>query len=130
MKTERIKHLEMIQSVIQRMSTLSSSVRNWAITVTAGLISINATKHHCIIAVAIPLIVAAFAYLDHTYLLLERKYRELYDAVRNEDDAIPVSFNMSIRDIYPQNPSQNGSQAYWLLWGGLALVGLTLSIGT
>ena len=78
---ERVRHLEMIQSVITRMATNSFILKGWAITLVSGVF-VLATKESStlyFLIAYIPLI--TFWFLDSYYLQLERKYRVLYNAV-------------------------------------------------
>jgi hypothetical protein len=126
MNEQRIKHLEMIQSNIHRMSNHSSTVRNWGITATAGLIAANASNPVWIMPAIIPAAVALFAFLDHFYLTTERKFRDLYDKVRLEDG--PVDFNLNPAKGKPSRPGNHGRCIYWLLWATLALGGTVIAI--
>lgn len=130
MTDHRIKHLELIQTNIARMSNHSSAARNWGITVAAGLLAVNATRPSCAVVLALPLVVIVFAFLDHFYLTTERKYRSLYNQVREEADTAPVTFELSTKDTPPDPPSPQASAVYWLLWGGILLLGLAITLST
>lgn len=77
----KIRHLEMIQGVISRMSNNSFLLKGWAVTLVAGIFALaakDADKLYFIIAY-IPIVV--FWGLDSYYLLQERLYRSLYEKV-------------------------------------------------
>lgn len=79
---EKMKHLEIIQGVINRMASNSFMLKGWAVTLVAGVLALagnNTEKLYFIIAY-IPIIV--FWGLDSYYLLQERLYRGLYEKVR------------------------------------------------
>lgn len=79
----KIKHLEMIQGVINRMASNSFALKGWAVTLIAGVFLLaekDADKLYCLVAY-IPIIV--FWWLDAYYLLQERLYRSLYEKIRN-----------------------------------------------
>lgn len=78
----KIKHLEMIQGVINRMANNSFMLKGWAVTLVAGILALaskDANKMYFLIAYA-PIIV--FWGLDSYYLLEERLYRALYNKTR------------------------------------------------
>ena len=73
----RIKHLEMIQGVINRMASNSFMLKGWAVTLVAGIFALaskGTDKLYFLIAY-IPIVV--FWGLDSYYLLQERLYRDL-----------------------------------------------------
>lgn len=72
-------HLGIIQSIIQRMSSNSSSCKTWCITLVSAILVIVADKgkpEYALIAV-IP--AALFLALDTYYLALERMFRKSYN---------------------------------------------------
>lgn len=90
---EKMKHLEMIQGVINRMASNSFMLKGWAVTLVAGIFALvgnDAEKIYYIIAY-IPIIV--FWGLDSFYLLQERLYRGLYEKVRILDNS-DIDFSM------------------------------------
>lgn len=82
----KIKHLEFIQGVINRMANNSFMLKGWAVTLIAGIFALagkDTDKMYFLVAY-IPVIV--FWFLDSYYLLQERLYRSLYEKVRNTDE--------------------------------------------
>ena len=78
---KKLNHLEMIQSVINRMASNSFALKGWAVTLVAGIFALagkDTDKMYFLVAY-IPIIV--FWGLDSYYLLQERLYRALYDKV-------------------------------------------------
>lgn len=95
----KIKHLEMIQGVINRMSSNSFYLKGWTITLVAGIFAIAAKDSEKMFFLISYIPILLFWCLDTYYLQLERKYRNLYDKVRiiKEDK---IDFSMKItRDI-------------------------------
>lgn len=97
----KIKHLEMIQGVINRMASNSFMLKGWAVTLVAGIFALadkDTDKLYFLVAY-IPVII--FWWLDAYYLLQERLYRSLYEKVRITDErdidfslkATPKEFN-------------------------------------
>lgn len=87
MDENKRKHLEFIQSVINRMASNSFMLKGWAVILVAGIFVLSgkeADKTYYLVAY-IPIIV--FWMLDSYYLLQERLYRSLYNKVRNLNEA-------------------------------------------
>ena len=68
----KIKHLEMIQGIINRMASNSFSLKGWAVTLVAGIFVLagKETDKLYFLVAYIPVIV--FWWLDAYYLLQER----------------------------------------------------------
>jgi hypothetical protein len=82
----KVKHLEMIQGVINRMANNSFMLKGWAVTLIVGIFALagkNITRGYFLVAY-IPVLV--FWLLDSYYLLQERLYRSLYEKVRKTDE--------------------------------------------
>lgn len=83
---DKTKHLEMIQEIITRMSDKSMAIKGWCITLISGLFIFSERnkdfRFYFILIIAMPLI--SFYILDTYYLILERKYRILYEEVRTD----------------------------------------------
>src|SRR5262245_54410411 len=87
----RVKHLEMIQAVILRMSNQAGSVKNYCITVTTAVCGFAITLQRPLVALLAILPITTFALLDAQYLRLERCFRALFERVRSEDwETIPT----------------------------------------
>lgn len=92
----KIKHLEMIQNVINRMASNSFMLKGWAVTLVAGIFALSNkdTDKMYFLIVYVPVIV--FWFLDSYYLLQERLYRDLYNEVRiKQESEIDYSLNAS-----------------------------------
>lgn len=98
MNNNKMKHLDMIESVIGRMGQNSFQLKGWAVTlltIVGALATKEADKKFMILAF-IPLL--AFWGLDAFYLQLERKYKRLYEIVASKNDN-EIDFNMSTSAI-------------------------------
>ena len=83
---KKLKHLELVQGVINRMANNSFMLKGWAVTLVAGIFALagkDTDKLYFLVAY-IPVLV--FWGLDAYYLLQERLYRSLYDKVRQTDE--------------------------------------------
>lgn len=93
---KEIKHLEMIESVIERMGQNSFALKGWTMTLVVAISAFSAAgteRKFALVAIA-PII--AFWFLDSFYLQKERKYRELYKNVTAHKAA---PFNMDISNV-------------------------------
>lgn len=79
-----IKHLEFIQNVIARTSGQSANLKNYCMSVIAGLVGLTAAVNKPYILLFTVLIVIVFACLDANYLRIEKAFRSQYDQVRKE----------------------------------------------
>ncbi len=98
----KIKHLEMIQSVINRLANNSFTLKSWTITLVVAIITFiskSEDKKYMMI-VYFPIIL--FMILSTYYLYLEKLFRKLYNNViaKDEDD---IDFKMNIMDL-PSKP--------------------------
>ena len=98
MKEETIRYLEMIQNVITRMATNSFSLKGWAITLVAGILALSSKDSNITFFLISYLPIILFWFLDTYYLQLERRYRALFNHVRNNPN-IAVDFDMSFTKI-------------------------------
>ncbi|EDT75428.1 hypothetical protein [Clostridium butyricum] len=91
----KIKHLEMIQAIIKRMASNSFLLKGWTITLVSAIFALSAkdSNQKFFIVTYIPIIV--FWILDAYYLQQERKYRSLYDKVRNLTEK-EIDFSMKV----------------------------------
>lgn len=95
MEEYKIKHLEFVQSIINRMSSNSFAIKGWTITVLSALMALcvgNNNEHYILIS-CIPTML--FWLLDAYYLQQERKFRGIYNSiVKSTYDFLP--FEMPI----------------------------------
>lgn len=94
----KVKHLEMIESIIERMANNSFLLKGWAITLVVALFALadKQFEQRYILITFLPIIF--FWFLDSYYLYLEKKYRALYNCVRQKEDD-DIDFNMDIKSI-------------------------------
>lgn len=98
MDDNRIKHLEMIEVIIERMGNNSFQLKGWAVTLVTviGTLSQQGADKRYFALAFLPLL--AFWLLDAYYLQLERKYKVLY---RNVKDGQIEDFEMNTESIQP-----------------------------
>lgn len=72
-------HLGIMQSVIQRMATNSTSSKTWCITLVSAILVVVSDKSKADYALLAFLPVTLFLALDAYYLAMEKAFRESYD---------------------------------------------------
>jgi len=95
----KLKHLDFIQGVINRLSTNSFLLKGWSVVLVSALFALSAANSNVkfILLAYIPAI--AFWGLDGYFLSLERGYRKLYEKVRVLD-ANDIDFSMDTREVH------------------------------
>lgn len=94
----KIRHLEMIQGIINRIAGNSFALKGWAVTLVAGIFVLaekDTDKLYFLVAY-IPVVV--FWWLDAYYLLQERLYRSLYEKIRKTDEK-DINFSLKATTI-------------------------------
>lgn len=107
----RMGHLGMIQGVISRLSSHSATVKNFSLTVYAGVLALGVSEYDedlVWIAALAPLL---FALLDAYYLASERSFRDLYHTVATRD----LSEAMDVA-IQPAKPRLLAALARPVVW--------------
>ena len=123
----KLKHLEMIQGIINRMAGNSFMLNGWAVTLVAGIYALaskDADKIYYLITY-VPIVI--FWGLDAYYLRQERLYRKLYDKVRKQrDNEIDFSMNAALPEFKTEKTSYlNTLLSVTELWFYLPLALLT-----
>lgn len=101
----KLKHLELIQGVINRMASNSFKLKGWAVTLASGVFALaskDADKMYFLITYVL---VIVFWLLDSYYLWQERLYRTLYNDVRTKDGN-DIDFLLNVSN-YANNPVKN-----------------------
>lgn len=93
MPEKKIKHIEMIEVIIERMAKNSFQLKGWSMTLIAlvGAISVQGADKRFILLAFIPII--GFWILDAFYLQQERKYKQLYKNIVAKDEN-QIDFNL------------------------------------
>ena len=94
----RIRHLEFIQAVINRMASNSFLIKGWCITLVSALLGLAAkdTNQKFIIVVFFPALM--FWLLDAYYLRQERLFRKKYDEVGKSAEKL-TDFSMDTSTV-------------------------------
>lgn len=110
-------HLNIIQSVIQRMAANSTSCKAWCITLVSAVLVIVADKgkpNYALLAM-IPTIL--FLALDAYYLALERRFRESYKLFTQKVHGDKVE----PQDLYGVIPTGNAAKAFFVCLGSFSI---------
>lgn len=87
----------MIQNVITRMGTNSFALKGWSVGIMIAVYAFTGNSNvKAVIVTFMPLI--AFLFIDTYYLMLERKYRCLYDYVRKRSEK-EIDFSMNYDNL-------------------------------
>jgi len=115
---QKIKYLEMIQSVINRMAANSFALKGWSVTLISGIsmFSGQAKPWKLLFTVGISF---CFWCVDAYYLKQERLYRLLYNRVVSGDKSIDFSLDTSSLTLEDENPRCFTSRTEVLFYGGI-----------
>ena len=92
----KLKHLEMVQSVISRMASSSFLIKGWSVVLVSALFALSIGKESKPLVCLAYFPALAFWILDAYFLMQESLYRDLYDQVRQMQDS-DIDFSMRPR---------------------------------
>jgi hypothetical protein len=95
----RVKHLEFVQAVVARMAGYSAQCKSACLALVTAIAGFAISLQRPVVLLAALIPIALFALLDGHYLLLERRFRALYDSVRSEDWVVPPTFSMDVSAV-------------------------------
>jgi hypothetical protein len=125
----RVKHLEMLQSLITRMAGYGASFKSYCITVATTVIGFGFTLHRPLVSALAILPIFAFAFADAQYLRVERRFRGVFNLVRKESwDQMP-SFEVNLEHA-PAEGYLNAAMSWSIVgfYAPLAIVALLISV--
>jgi len=95
----KLKHLEFLQGVINRLSTNSFLLKGWSVILVSALFALSANNSNARFVMLAYVPAIAFWALDGYFLSLERAYRKLYEQVRGKkpDD---IDFSMDTQEVH------------------------------
>lgn len=96
LSSDRVKHLEFIQTVISRMATNSFLIKGWSLTLAGILFAVAAGEGSAAVALLTLVPIVAFWLMDGYLLYHERLFRHLYDDARKIDSTVEP-FALDIR---------------------------------
>lgn len=123
----KLKHLEFIQTTINRMANNSFLLKGWAITVVGGLLAFGFKDLDCRYIFISLAVLFFFWILDGYYLYQEKLFRELYERTSKKEEN-EINFSMKTEKC------ENGeswlecfcSTTLLVFYGGLLLVHLII----
>jgi hypothetical protein len=93
----KLKHLDFIQGIINRMGRFSFLLKGWSVMLVSGLFALAAKESNPLFVYIAYLPAIAFWILDGYYLYQERLYRLLFDQIRGrEPDDIDFGMDTTI----------------------------------
>jgi hypothetical protein len=120
---KKLKHLEMLQGVIQRMATNSFTLKGWNVVLVSAIFALASgrMKFRLVFLAYLPAIM--FWILDGYFLRQERLFRKLYDKVRSTSEEA-IDFSMDTTPVASQVaswPSVMFSRTLFLFHGAIVL---------
>ncbi len=97
----KTKHLEMIQGVINRLSTNSFLLKGWSVVLISALFALSAADSNPAFVFLAYIPAFVFWGLDGYFLWEEKKFRALYDSVRTKDQS-DIDFSMDTTEVAGQ----------------------------
>ena len=102
----KLKHLEIIQGVINRLATNSFQLKGWGVVLVAAVLALLAREARVVFALVALVPAIVFWGLDGYFLWQEWLYRALYDDVRGRIE-VDVDFSMDT------SPFKNDTRTWW-----------------
>ena len=92
---KKLKHLEFLQGIINRMANCSFMLKGWSVILVAALLALSAATQEKVALIAISFVpVIVFWILDGYYLWQERLFRAVYNVVSEKtEDEIDFKIN-------------------------------------
>ena len=90
----KLKHLDFLQGVINRLSKNSFLLKGWSVVLISALFALSAKDTNVAFVLLAYFPAVTFWALDGYFLALERRYRALYDKVR---ELTPDEIDFSMR---------------------------------
>ena len=97
----KTKHLELIQGVVNRLSTNSFLLKGWSVVLVSAFFALSAGGSNPAFVFLAYIPASVFWGLDGYFLWEERKFRKLYDHVRQLEEA-KIDFSMDTTAVKGQ----------------------------
>ncbi|CRM48276.1 hypothetical protein [Pseudomonas sp. 8 R 14] len=95
----KLKHLEFVQGIVNRLSTNSFLLKGWSVLLISGLFALAAAQDSKGFAQYSLVPAIALWGLDGYFLALERNYRRLYDKIRLlEPDNVDFAMALDVKN--------------------------------
>ena len=127
---QKLKHLEFIQGVINRLATNSFQVKGWSVVLVAAILVLLARESRLEAAYIALAPILVFWALDGYFLWQERLYRALYDHVRTLEEA-QIDFSMNVALFkHGRGRTWPGATLSWTLTPFYAVLTIVVILGT
>jgi ATP adenylyltransferase len=94
-----LKQLEFLQAIIARLAGYGATLKNYCLTIVTATVGLTISfKRPEILLVAL-LPIVGFALLDIEYLRTERRFRELFNVLRQETARNAPTFDMDPKQV-------------------------------
>lgn len=118
-------HLGILQNVIERMATNSTSAKSWCITIVSAILVVVADKSKPDYALIALIPAFLFMTLDAYYLAMERGFRNSYNAfVRKLHEG-----SLTADDLFSVRPIGGNSALQWEALRSVSVWGFYLFLG-
>ncbi len=120
MMEAKLKHLEFIQDIINRMAKNSFLLKGWAVTIVGGLLALSFKEMDGSYALISLIVLTFFWLLDSYYLYQEKLFIKLYNHVRlqsNEKTDFSLDTDSFKKEVKWLERSFSGTMR--LFYGGL-----------
>lgn len=105
---KRLAYLQMVQSAIDRMSTMSAIFKGFTATVITGVAAVSFTNISKWVVLLSMVPILCFFVIDMYYLSLERRFRYLFNQIRNNYN--DVDYDMDPPKIKKEDKKDAGDR--------------------
>lgn len=126
-REDRRKHLELVSAVVGRMAGASSTAKGWSITIAGAAFGVAVVRDSWYLLVLGIISLIVFGIIDGLYLHNEKRFRDLYDAIVEDNSVSPLSMDTSNLASRPKNKSYL-SWSVFGFYGPLVAAGIFLLI--
>lgn len=121
---KKLKHLDFVQAAINRMASNLFLLKGWTVTLIAALFALAAKESRDFYFLLAYFPTFMFWIMDGYFLSQERRFRSLYDHVRQLDEK-DIDFSMDTQP-FKETPTRNKwshslfAPTLWIYYGTLA----------
>ena len=95
----KLKHLELIQGVVNRLASASFQMKGWSVVLVSALLVLGARDGSFETGLVSLFPILVFWGLDGYFLSRERLFRKLYNQVRQRDREEDIDFSMAVGEL-------------------------------
>lgn len=104
-REDRRKHLDLVAAIVGRMAGASATAKGWSITVAGTAFGVAVVRNSWYLFVLGIIGLVVFGVIDGLYLHNEKKFRDLYDAIAEDNSVAPFSLKTDNLAPRPKNKS-------------------------